>query len=383
MYKPLSRSNSPLQQAGSAGGAPVPVAESLPHFLLVLLHGSGSAGLPPSSDTALSSSAVVRTLNLLCSWRSTGAAGVVLLVQEVISSQPSSLKESPFASLISTDSACPFFGTTVCSGSCLDMTQLCSFLIDLRLCSLLTFSCWSFTWQQRSSNSTQPLWAKAPSPHPGLSKAPVPCTAFSPTPGDLHPPMAVPCRSRSGAVGAQVSGCSGLWPVAHHHRCWAHMHGSQQSSCLLRHKLQTAGPLGSSVSCTCWIKVLKEHHTDSKTTYSVKGKDNFKLVVLVKHWQDWLVFSSLLSLPPLCHPHFIFLPFIFHPLHSSNTRRIRSAPPVWWYNIIGPWGKNCWWLPRVSYSFFTSVPFLQYLPKCWFRCLFFPIASVLPCDQFC
>lgn len=44
-----------------------PVAESVSHFLLVLLHGSVSAGSPASLDTDLTPSTVVRTLNLLCS----------------------------------------------------------------------------------------------------------------------------------------------------------------------------------------------------------------------------------------------------------------------------------------------------------------------------
>lgn len=156
------------------------------------------------------------------------------------------------------------------------MTQLSSFLMDLRLCSLLT-SCCSFTWQQRTSNSAHNLCEQGHHhPHPGLSEASVFCTDLHPTPGDLRPPVEVPSRSRSGAV-APV----GSWDCDH--RCWAHMHSSQQSSCLLLHKVlcKLLGLWAPSVSCAYWTEVLKEHHTDSNATCSVNGKNKLKLMALV------------------------------------------------------------------------------------------------------
>ena len=81
------------------------------HFLLVLLLGLGSAGMLALLVTASSPSTAVRTLSLICSCRSTGGAGVVLLVQEVATPQPSPFKDFPFLCLIITDSASLSFWT--------------------------------------------------------------------------------------------------------------------------------------------------------------------------------------------------------------------------------------------------------------------------------
>lgn len=108
----LSRSSSPNSR--SADGAPVPVAEGL---TLPPGAAAGSADLPVSLDTAPSSSTLARTLYLLCSWKSIVGPWVVILVQEVTSSQPWPLRELPFSRLVSTDSTCISFETTGCSGS--------------------------------------------------------------------------------------------------------------------------------------------------------------------------------------------------------------------------------------------------------------------------
>lgn len=60
------------------------------------LRGTHLAAPPPAN----------RALSLLCRSRSAGGAGVIFLVPEVTTSQPSPLWESLFPSLISTDSAC-------------------------------------------------------------------------------------------------------------------------------------------------------------------------------------------------------------------------------------------------------------------------------------
>lgn len=99
------------------------------HFLLVLLLALGSAGVLALLVMVSSLSSVVRTLYLFCSCRPTDGAGVVLLVQEVATPQPSPLKDSPFPCLIITEPACSSFWTAEWFSCCLEVTQLELFLI--------------------------------------------------------------------------------------------------------------------------------------------------------------------------------------------------------------------------------------------------------------
>lgn len=104
----------PQQQVRSADGAPIPMAESL---MPPPGAAAGSADLLVPLDTAPSPSTLAWTLHLLCSWKSMVGPWVVILVQEVTNSQRSPVRESPFSSLVSTNSACVSFETTECSGS--------------------------------------------------------------------------------------------------------------------------------------------------------------------------------------------------------------------------------------------------------------------------
>lgn len=211
-------------------------------------HGREFLSLPPgaaaSLDTAPSLSNAVRTLSLLCSWRSTGRAGVVLPLQ------------------------LPAFTIKGVSVSQLDKHRLCPPLPwDNQMFQLLfghdpfkLFLCGSETMQpvdllllllylvtELLQQHTPPV-RKGTISCPSLSRAQVLCiSALTQRPVSSHGTSSwVKARS------SRSSECSGLCPVVH--MCWACRHGSLGSSCLLHQLLcKLLDIWAPPVSCTHWI----------------------------------------------------------------------------------------------------------------------------------
>lgn len=118
------------------------------HFLPMVMHGSGSAGLDDSMDGAYSSSSPGKALNLFCTCKSWDGAGALLLVLETTSFQPSAT--TGIFSLVCTD--CLLLSWDI---SLLKLQSLAEIpvklLLPLTLHNMLTSYHISFSWWHTSS----------------------------------------------------------------------------------------------------------------------------------------------------------------------------------------------------------------------------------------
>lgn len=201
---------------------------------------------------------------------------MVFLEQELTTSQDYLSRQSPFPSLISTDSACPSSVATGMSG--LFFGQVSSFLMGVRLCSLLTFSCCSLVKDIVQQYT------------PSVSKGTITSIMAS-----------VKHQSSVPASPTHMNTCIFLWE--------SYLDQDQQPQWMLR-------------TDPWYITTITEHTCMAVSNLRHKGEEQLEAsgfnLNIGNIFSPSLVFHLLLYV----HHHLLFLLFRFHPPHSSNSRKI-------------------------------------------------------------